>query len=500
MPQSDAPTPAVAAPAPDGGDLLDTTDAGPAAIRGGGLRVAGYAAGVALSVASAALLFRHLGVDDGGRYVTVLALVTMVGGLTDAGLTAIGVREYSTRPAQERWALVRALLGLRCVLTGAGVAVAVAFAALAGFGGVLVVGTILAGIGLLAQALQTTLAVGLMAELRLGLVTALDLVRQVVTVGLIVLLVAAGAALLPFFAVQIAAGLAVLGLTAWLLRGQMPVVPALHPREWANLLRDTVPFAVAVAVASVYFRMAIVIVALVTTEQETGYFGASFRVIEVLVVVPQLLVGAAFPIFARAARDDLDRLSYALGRTLHACLILGVGIALLLGAGAPFVIDVVAGDQFTPAEDVLRVQGLALAASFPAAVLGYALVSLHPYRAVLVVSLVTLVVTAALTAVLAEADGSQGAAVATAAGEVVLALGLWLALRRSATSIDIAPTTFARVAVAGLVALVPMLIGGLPAVPTALLAGAVYLGALVILRAVPQEIVDEITRRRARPA
>ena len=82
--------------------LLDTPHAGPAAIRGGAVRLAGYGAGVLLSVGSAALLFRHLGVVDGGRYVTIIALVATVQGLTDFGLTAIGVRELAVREGEAR--------------------------------------------------------------------------------------------------------------------------------------------------------------------------------------------------------------------------------------------------------------------------------------------------------------------------------------------------------------------------------------------------------------
>src|SRR5688572_13669358 len=96
-------------------DILDTSAAGPAAIRGGVLRLAGYGIGVAVTVVSAALLFRHLGVEDGGRYVTVMSLVLIVSGVLDFGLTAIGVRELSVLPAGEARALMRQLVGLRVV-------------------------------------------------------------------------------------------------------------------------------------------------------------------------------------------------------------------------------------------------------------------------------------------------------------------------------------------------------------------------------------------------
>ena len=74
------------------GDHLDTPEAGPMAVRGGAVRVVGYAAGVLLTVASAAVLFRHLGVEDSGRYLTVIALTSIVAEVTDIGLTTIGMR------------------------------------------------------------------------------------------------------------------------------------------------------------------------------------------------------------------------------------------------------------------------------------------------------------------------------------------------------------------------------------------------------------------------
>ena len=64
-------------------------------------------------------------------------------------------------------------------------------------------------------------------------------------------------------------------------------------------------------------RVSILIVSALASGKQLGYYSASFRIIEVLAPVPGLLVGAAFPIFARAARDDHARLGYALGRVFE---------------------------------------------------------------------------------------------------------------------------------------------------------------------------------------
>lgn len=476
-------------------DVLDAERAGSAAIRGGAARVGGYGFAILLSVGSSALLFRHLGVVDSGYYVTIISLVTLAGGITDAGLSAIGVRELATRDDAGRRALMRSLGGLRLALTFLGVAAAVLFALLAGYPSTLVLGTLLAGVGLTLQVLQDTYAITLTAQLRLSWVASADLLRQAVTVAAIVLLVVGGADLLPFYAATIPAGIAAVALTAWLVRGAVPLLPSVHIAHWRGLLRETFAYAMATVVAAIYFRVAILIVSLVASGQQTGYFGVSFRVIEVLIIVPQLLVGATFPIFARAARDDHARLRYASGRTFDACLILGTGAALALLVGAPFVIRVIAGPEFQPAEVVLRIQGVALMASFVSAVWGYVLLSLHRHRAVLLCSLVSLMVSVALTVALTAADGARGAAIATTIAEALFSLMLGIAIFRSGVHPSISWSAIPRVLGAATLGAATLAIPGLPDVVRLALALTLYGGALLALRAIPREIVDQLPRR-----
>ena len=479
-------------------DVLDTPAAGPAAIRGGSLRVIGYAVGVCASVASAALLFRHLGVQDTGRYVTVLSIVTLTGGLTDAGLTNIGIREWAVRRGRERDALLRSLLALRIALSVGAGAVATAFAAVAGYPRAMVLGTALASFALLAQNVQSAFTVPMLAELRLAAATALDLLRQILTAFLIVALVVAGAELLPFFAVAIAAGLIVLVVTAFLLRGRVPLRPDFRSELWLPLLRDTLPYAAATAVAAAYFRVAVVLVSLIASAEETGYFGASYRVIEVLIVVPQLLVGAAFPIFARAAQDDRERFAYATRRMAEAGLVFGGWLAVALALAAPFAIEVVAGDDFEPAASVLRIQALALVASFAAAVWGYALLGLRRHRELLLINLAALAWIGSLTALLTATHGAQGAAAATASGELLLALAGAAVLARTSTGFELPWTTLAKTLVAACAAVALALL--LEASPPLEAAGGtlVYFAVLLALRGIPDELLQELRRPLAR--
>ncbi|MCW3029914.1 MAG: polysaccharide biosynthesis protein, partial [Solirubrobacterales bacterium] len=130
--------------------VLDSTAAGGRILRGGVVRFASYVATVALSVLSAALLTRHLGVVRFGEYTTVLSLVGVVSAVTDAGMSSVGTREFSVREASERDALMRDLLGLRMLLTAVGVLLVAVFAVAAGYDTALLVGAVLAGLGTIA--------------------------------------------------------------------------------------------------------------------------------------------------------------------------------------------------------------------------------------------------------------------------------------------------------------------------------------------------------------
>jgi O-antigen/teichoic acid export membrane protein len=475
-------------------DILDTPLAGPAAIRGAALRVGGYAVGIIVTVFSAALLFRHLGVVDSGRYVTVLSLVVIASGLVDFGLTTIGVRELAIRPRDEAHRFIRNLVGLRLALTAVGLAGAVVFAALAGYPSEMVLGTLLAGIGMLAAAAQGTLAANLMVELRLGWLTLIELMRQVIVAASITVLVLVGAGLVGFLATPIPAGFAVLAATVVLIRGDVPVMPAFDVGEWRAVLAQMLPYAAATALSAIYFRIAVILVSLFTSATDTGYFGASFRVVEVLLAIPGLIVSAAFPIFSRAARDDHHRFAYGVQRMYETGLLLGGWVAAVLIVGAPFVIEVIAGPEFKPAADLLRIQAVALLATFAGATFLYALLPLHRARALLALTSGALVLNVLLVSVLASTSGIEAAALGTVVAEWALMVGAAIYLGRVVPSLRIASPVVLRVVPAFVACMALMLIPGVPDAVLAAIAGLLFPAIAYVLGAVPEELMVELRK------
>ena len=393
-----------------------------------------------------------------------------------------------TLEGERRWETMRSVLGIRLALSTGGVAVGVAFALVAGYDSPLVVGAVGAGVGVVLQAVQTLLTVPLQGRLRFGWTAALDLVRQALIVVLIVAAVLAGAGVVPFLWITVPVGVVVLAMTVWLVRGEMPLRPALHRDVWWPLVRDTLPYTAAVAVNVVYFRVTILIMSLRASDIETGYYATSFRIIEVLIGVPALVIGAAYPILARAARDDDARYGYAMRRILDLAVLFGAWLAMNLVVGAELAVRILAGHKAEPAIGVLRIQGLAMVATALAVGTGYGLLTLRRHAPMLWANGASLVVAVALTLALAPDHGARGGAIATLSAEVVLAtIQLAVLLRvQPALAAGLRGTPFT-LAVAGAGVLAWWLMGE-SEVLGIVVANAVFLGGLLLTGRFPPEV------------
>ena len=477
-------------------DILDRPEAGAKVIRGGAIRGVAYGGTILLTAAVVPLMTRHLGVADFGRFVTASSVVMIVAGVTEFGLSGIGTREYALASPSERRALLANLLGLRTVLTLAGLAVAALLMALAGYPQVVVLGMLVSGVGLMLLNVQQTYSIALTAQLDWGVFSVFELINSAVVAAGTVLLVLIGAQLFPFFFVSVVSSAAALLAAVVYLRGRVSLLPLFELAKWGRLVRDTLPYAAAATVGILYPRVGLIVVSLFSSAAQTGYYSTAFKVVEVIGGTSGLIASSAFPVFARAGRDDHERLRYAVGKVGDTALIAGAYVTLSLVVAAPFVIKVIGGKAFEPAVPVLRLQAIALLGGFLAATWSYTLLSLRMHSALLSVTLAALVISIALSVVLVPGLGAEGASIASAVCEFVVAGGYLLALTRRHAHLRPSFATLPRVVLAAAVAASVLLLP-LPSIVLWAIASFVYLALLGLLRAVPAELLHVIRRRGA---
>jgi O-antigen/teichoic acid export membrane protein len=155
-------------------------------------------------------------------------------------------------------------------------------------------------------------------------------------------------------------------------------------------------------------------------------------------------------------------------------------------------VQLLAGDASDPSIGLLRLQSFALVGTFIAVAGGFALLSLHSHRALLLANVAALATSIVLSLALIPGSGSTGAAVAVLAAELALAATILLALLRERPAVAVAvrraPPILLACAVAGLAALVP----AVPDLVRALLGAAAFPALLVAVHRFPPEVADAL--------
>lgn len=486
--------------AADAPDVLLSPEAGRRVVRGSIQRVAGYGLGVALTGVASILMLHHLSLEDFGRYATVMAVLAIVSGLADAGLTIVGNRELALLPPGEpRRRLLGTLVGIRLTLTPIGVALGVLFGLAAGYDDTLVTGIAVAGAGVVLLSAQATYQSLPAVELRNVRVTANDVMRQLFMLIAVAVLVASGAALSGFFAAQVAIGIGMVAVAPLVLGRRAITRPRFDAAQWRRLLAQGIPVAAAYMLALIYFRVLLLLLSLSSDAIETGIFGTSLRVFELLLGFPTLAVGVALPVLA-ASRANPARLRYQVDRLIQGSVVLGALVTLFVVIGAQPIIEILGGDEYAPAAGILRLHVLAFTVVFVSNVASTTLIALRHQRAVVIGNGIGLVIMVALGLVLVVAadGGATEAAYAAIAGELALMALLLVALGRSQVPLS-SPVWLWRVALATAAGAVPAFVPGVGDLVAAVLAVVVFCAVALTIRAVPDDIAQAIRRPPGSP-
>jgi O-antigen/teichoic acid export membrane protein len=230
---------------------------------------------------------------------------------------------------------------------------------------------------------------------------------------------------------------------------------------------------------------------LISSSQQTGYFGGSLRAMEALIVLPALVAGVALPLLSAAARDDHDRLRYAIEGLGEGAVIAGVFVVLVTVRAAEPVMEAIGGTDFGPAGDVLRIQVIALLFIALYQIWTVSLIALGRQHELILTNGLALVGVGISAAALVPPLGARGGAIASVLGDALLASLIFWRLRRSigiVVRVDFVWRVLVTAAVSALFLAVP----GLPDLVTAVLMGATFVVVGHLIHMVPPEVLDAI--------
>src|SRR5258708_25962995 len=97
----------------------------------------------------------------------------------------------------------------------------------------------------------------------------------------------------------------------------------------------------AVSIGAIYFYVTVIVMSLIATANQTGLFATSFRVTQVALGIPILLLTAIFPLLSHELRAQEPAAGETVGKVFTVAVIGGARMSLAIVLGAPFISAVI---------------------------------------------------------------------------------------------------------------------------------------------------------------
>jgi O-antigen/teichoic acid export membrane protein/glycosyltransferase involved in cell wall biosynthesis len=465
-----------------------------AAVAGG--KVAAAVAGLLTIM----VLTRHMGPHDFGYYRTVLTYSAFAAVLADLGIYFVGLREMSRPDADVPRVLGNAFF-LRIVSTAVVLFVTSAVGLLLPYDPVVKSGIFLGAllyVGLQANEFLSGVFQRTAKQAGAAIAEAAGGVFTLIAVVLLARLDAGVLAMLcgTLFGAAVAFSIAFVRarqLIPFRLRFEWPL--------WRSYLTAAVPIAGSQILTMAMLRGDTLLLSLFKSATHVGLYGVPTKMFELATSLPYMFAGLMMPALTAAGavyRERSGDFTKILGRSLDAMLMYGVGAILALALFATPILTFISGPQFAAGAPALAILAFATTLTALSFVLRFALIALDRARSVLIADAAACAVALIAYFILIPRYSFIGAAIGTAIAEgailVAMLFGMWragLVLPR----LPIAPRTLLAggIAAMGILALEHFEV---PWMLSLAIGGGVYVGLLILLGAIPRELIDSVLRRQ----
>ena len=390
---------------------------------------AGKAVILTIGLASVVITTRYLGATGYGKVALAFAFTQTLGILADVGLLTVVVREISRDPASTDRLVGNALV-LRLVLSLALLALAALASLTLSWDTQVRVAVLIAGVPFVLGLVNSALVAVLQARLRMDRAVVADVIGRAASFAALVLVVTLDAGFYAVVATAAVGALATLLVTWAIVFREARPRPRIDREVWRRLLVLALPVGAALAVSELYFRLDTLLVSVFRPYDEVGLYALSYRMVELIGILPAIVMTSVFPLLARYLQESRELAA----RTVDAAGDLFVAIGAPIAAGglvvAPELVRLIGGDEFAGSAGPLRILLFAVVLAFVSGLFGHALIAGGRQGSALRLGITALVFNLVLNLSLVPPFGIEAAAAVALASELLLVSGGLVLVRR----------------------------------------------------------------------
>lgn len=384
------------------------------------IHLSGKLLSLILGLVAVMIMTRYLGQEQFGYYYTVIAFLQFFGILVDFGLTLTTVQMIS-EPNQNISKIMNSLMSFRFITALVFLALAPIVVWFFPYNVFIKTGVLITVVSFFCITLIQTLTGVFQQKLKMLQLTLAEVVGRIVLVAGVALTAYLGKNIYwIFWAISIGSVVNLL-IVFFQSRKYIEWKLEFDTKIWKEVWRRSWPIALSISFNLIYLKMDSIILSLTRSQAEVGLYGATYRVIDILTMLPAVLMGIALPVLTSYfVEKKKDKLFDLLQKTFDALIIFAVPIVLGTMIIARPVMEFVAGADFVKSGDILKVLILASGSIFVTTVFGYAIVAIKKQKTMMWGYLTSAVLTLAGYLYFIPKFGYWGAAWMTVFSEILI--------------------------------------------------------------------------------
>lgn len=460
------------------------------------IQLVGKIVSTALGLVAIGLLTRYLGVEQFGWYTTAITFLQFAGILIDFGLIPVtaqmlGAGKYNTTE------LLKNLLGYRFVTATLFFGVTPLIAWFFPYPTEVKWAITLLSISFLGISMNQVFTGYYQKELTMQVPMFAEIVGRLVLVGGLVLGQWFGWNFLLVMGV-VAANSLVYTAVMWIAAARKTSAGfAFNWSIWKDITITMWPVAISVIFNVVYLKGDTILLSLYRSQVEVGFYGAAYRVVDILAQMAMLMMGVMLPLLASSfAQKKFDEFKQFYQNSFDNLMLLAVPMFMSTWVLADKIMVFVAGPEFVSSGNMLRLLSIAIFGVYLGAVFGHTAVAIGKQKATMWIYMSDAVLTFAGYMYAIPRWGWQGAAAFTIFSELYAGILLAWVINKHAP-VTLSFVKFGKIIVAGLIMTGFLLLTiNLPLILTVIAGGLLYLAAVIGLGVYSWEGIKQVTSGR----
>ncbi len=376
----------------------------------------------ALGLVTVAIITRYLGKTGFGQYTTIMTFLSFFGILADLGLTLVTAQMIS-RPGASEKKILGNLFSLRLVTALLFLSLAPLVVWLFPYGEAVKLGVAVAVASFLFIALNQILVGLFQNRLRMDKVSIAEVVgRSALVLGVLVVF-KFDLGLLGVLMATVLSN-AISFFFHWIFSRKFSKFKLEFDLSiWKDIMKKSWPLAVTIMLNLVYLKGDILILSLVKPQSHVGIYGASYKVVDVLIILPFMFAGIALPILtSHWVKGSFGHFSRVIQKSFNFMLILAIPLVIGTQFLAGNIMVLIAGDEFIASGQVLQILIGAAGLIFVAVIFSHAIVAIDRQKKTIIAYVFTSITSLIGYIILIPEYSYLGAAWMSVYSELVVAL------------------------------------------------------------------------------